>query len=62
MAMLPIASRCAIQYMFITLLYRFCFAYTTYDDIALNHTISHKSLFRMTNAILMCIEEELITV
>ncbi len=60
--MLPIARRCAIQYMFITVCSNFtAFALHVpkYDDTALKDTIMHKGLFNMANIRLMCTEEKL---
>ena len=64
--MLPIACRCAIQYVFNTVssnFTAFALPIPKYDDTALQHTtgIMHKGLFRMAHVRLMCIEEELTT-
>jgi hypothetical protein len=62
--MLPIARRCAIQYMFITVCSNFtalALYIPKYDDTALKHTIMHEGLFIMANIRLMCIEEKLTT-
>ena len=62
--MLPIARRCAIQYVFVIVCSNFtAFAWhiPKYDDTALKHAIMHKGLFKTADVRLTCIEEELTT-